>query len=92
MPCTGWLQLGAEDFAAAEKTFQNLVNEIAKNDDYGWLGLASMMLSSIPSKRKRVLPCAKLRNVHCHLFSHRIAWQNWAIAFQDFRAFRRTYV
>ena len=68
-PCTGWLQLGSGDFAAAEKTFQNLVNEIAKSDDYGWLGLASMMLTSIPSKRKRVPPYDRLRNVGCHLLT-----------------------
>lgn len=31
------------------------MSEVAKNDDYGWLGLASLTLTSIPSKRKKVL-------------------------------------
>ena len=63
LPCTsgcgshpaGWLCLEARDFAKADKAFEKLVSEVAKNDDYGWLGLASLTLTSIPSKRKKVL-------------------------------------
>ena len=50
----GWLYLEARDFAKADKAFEKLVSEVAKNDDYGWLGLASLTLTSIPSKRKKV--------------------------------------
>ena len=52
--CAGWLYLEARDFAKADKAFEKLVSEVAKNDDYGWLGLASLTLTSIPSRRKKV--------------------------------------
>jgi len=52
--CAGWLHFEARDFAKADKAFERLVNVIAKNDDYGWLGLASIMLTSVPSKRRKV--------------------------------------
>ena len=50
----GWLHLEAQEYDAADQVFQKLVNETAKNDDYGWLGIASILLKSIPSTRKKV--------------------------------------
>lgn len=51
---TGWLHLEAQEYDAADQVFQKLVNETAKNDDYGWLGIASILLKSIPATRKKV--------------------------------------
>ena len=50
----GWLHLEAQEYDAADQVFQKLVNETAKNDDYGWLGIASILLKSIPATRKKV--------------------------------------
>ena len=52
--CAGWLHLEAQEYDAADQVFQKLVNETAKNDDYGWLGIASILLKSIPATRKKV--------------------------------------
>ncbi len=50
------------------------MGEVAKNDDYGWLGLASLTLTSIPSKRKKVCccrsKCMALRSLHTSLDAH----------------------
>ena len=58
----GWLHLEAQEYDAADQVFQKLVNETAKNDDYGWLGIASILLKSIPATRKKVRHAA-----HCVL-------------------------
>lgn len=58
MHCAGWLRLQAKEFDAADKLFQKMVNETAKNDDYGWLGISCILLTSIPATRKKVCSSA----------------------------------
>ena len=50
---TGWLHLEAKDFKRAEEAFQALIEEpSAKNDAYGWLGLACLNFASAPSHQR----------------------------------------